>query len=158
MHSASHRIRLATLAATALLASGCFPTSQWVREGASERDFERERSECLAEFGGNQEMMNFRRSRALNRCLRGRGWILADSDEASAELAPEDVEEGFDLRATAVPLDPPVASGASATPSAGATPPADQSFGFERCFELCRAITDRSKNECFDVCLAVEKD
>jgi len=36
--------------------------------------------------------------------------------------------------------------------SANTEPPADADASFDRCFKRCRQYTDRSKEQCFDVC------
>jgi hypothetical protein len=41
---------------------------------------------------------------------------------------------------------------ASATPAPATVAPVDTDANFDRCFKRCRQYTDRSKEQCFDVC------
>jgi hypothetical protein len=54
--------------------------------------------------------------------------------------------------AYAVPATPAPAPAAVAAPAAPRLTPAEADAVFDRCFQRCRQYTDRSKEQCFDVC------
>lgn len=47
---------------------------------------------------------------------------------------------------------PPPAVAPAVTTAPAAAPAAEADGGFDRCFERCRRYTDRTKEQCFDVC------
>ena len=62
-----------------------------------------------------------------------------------------------ELRCSEIPAsantEPPADPGpASTTPVPANVAPADADASFDRCFKRCRQYTDRSKEQCFDVC------
>ena len=104
-------------------------TPVWVREGASLADLERDRAECMETFGSSSRVMNLQKKLFLDRCLRERGWAL------EGEQTPEAAPPTLSVPEAAPELEP---------------------LTFDQCFDRCRELTDRTKAECFDTCLAAQ--
>jgi hypothetical protein len=83
----------------------------------------------MQSFGSSSPVMNLQKSRFLRRCLRERGWVI----------------EGEPMSAAAPP--------ALSVPE---TAPTLEPLTFDQCFDRCRELTDRTKAECFDTCLAAQ--
>lgn len=135
---------------TALCAIGvalaCAADPPWQRPGASAADLERDRQECFAESGNTSGIMNWETSRYVERCLRERGWSRGESGEGGA---PAEMPPTQPAGPAATPVPQPASTSTPTPPSA----PTGESLTFDQCFERCRALTDRSKEACFDVCL-----
>ncbi len=112
-------------------------TTFWSKDGATAEALERDRAECLEESGNTTGVMNLRTSRFITRCLEERGW------KKNAKRPPP---------SAALVQRPRSAAPAAAAPA----PAADPGMSFDQCFERCRELTDRSKEQCFDVCLAAD--
>ena len=128
------------LLAIGLCAAAC-KTPQWHREGSSKADLEADKQACTEESGNTSGVSNLYTSRYVSKCLMERGWI--------AGPAPRAAEQAARTAETTAPPPPP-----------GADEPAlpAPSLDFDTCFERCRSLTDRTKEECFDTCLAAESD
>jgi hypothetical protein len=112
-----------------LVVLGC-AAPRWHRPDSTEADLAADEAECTALSGNTSGVSNLYTSRFVARCLEERGWTRA---EAPPESAPA---------AVAVPASP--------------DEPSARSPSFETCFERCRTLTDRTKEQCFDTCLAAE--
>ena len=98
----------------------------WVRSGSNEEDLLADEQACMKESGSKH--MNLSASLYIDRCLEERGWTRSQRGAVAAS-----------------PADAPSAS------------PADRDeLSFDECFARCRELTDRSKEQCFDTCLAAE--
>jgi len=123
-----------------LLALACANDAPWWREGATAADLESDRAECLRESGSTAPVMNYTTSRFLERCLRERGWTRG-GPAASATAKPP-----APARSESAPDVAPTASPPTASPR--------PDLSFDECFARCRELTDRTREQCFDVCLA----
>jgi hypothetical protein len=116
-----------------MLPSACAHDPGWQRKGATAADLDRERKECFQESGNTSGVMNWKTSRYVERCLEERGWT-----------------RGGDSAARTAPPEPTAAAPAEGRPTRA---PSEERMSFDECFERCRALTDRTKEACFDTCL-----
>jgi len=130
-----------------LLGAACAGDMHWDRPCATAADLEADREACMAASGNDSGVMNWSTSRFLEGCLRDRGWRrypvgrrAACPDRPPAESAAPAAPE---------PTGAPRHPGRAEPGEDAASPPID----LDSCFERCRALTERSEEECFDACV-----
>ena len=108
------------------LVVGCAgPSWRWDRACASVEDSQSDRNACIEESGDTSGIMHLTTRRFVDRCMVERGWQKTPVDERPVCESDRVLEQ---------PVTP-----------AG--------LSFDDCFSRCRELTDRSTEECFDVCL-----
>lgn len=120
---ACHLLRVVSIVFLAGLMVACAP-AQWHRPGSSQADLAEDKRNCAIESGNETGVSDLRTSRYVSTCLKERGWLEGKAPPGT--------------------VDPAV----TVSPAPQAAP-----LTFDECFERCRSLTDRTKEQCFDTCL-----
>ena len=99
-------------------------STEWHRPGATEADLRADKQACMIQSGNQTGVSNLSTSRLVAACLKKRGWQTGKVPPTAAVPATE------------------------SSPKVSSEP-----LSFDQCFERCRSLTDRTKEQCFDTCL-----
>ena len=155
----AHRVRgslgISVLLVAALTAC---PSVGWHRPGATESDLAKAKKACTVESGNLSGVSNLYTSRYVAACLKERGWREGPPPASSPAPIPAPISAPVPATPAVSPPPPVPAPAATAPPaSAPAAATASESdeggLTFDQCFDRCRSLTDRTKEQCFDTCL-----